>query len=211
GKRTAREMEQVRFQMSGAPVHLDGFMDVFAHPARPFAIEQPHLAVRIPAGMQNPAAQILRQARNGITVVARAVFLDLPDLAFQRLAERFVGVDRKNPVVGGLLGGKIFLARIARPRIFQHARSEVRRQLHRTVVRPAVHHDDLIAATKALNSADDVALFVVSDDGGRDFDHWLLHYRKYARNNLKRSTRRIHLVETRTHATRADSIVYFYR
>ena len=66
--------------------------------------------------MQNPAAQVLGQARHGVGVVFRAVLLEIPDFAFERLAQGFVGVERKNPVVGGVLGGPVLLAGIAAPR-----------------------------------------------------------------------------------------------
>src|SRR5437899_2592046 len=99
--------------------------------------------------MENPAAQILRHARHRERIELRAVFLDLPDFAFEGFAERLIGVDRKYPVVFASLGCKVLLLRIPGPRAINHARSQFRCDIRSPVDRSAVDDYDFIAAAKA--------------------------------------------------------------
>ena len=47
--------------MPDRPLHLYRFMDKIAHPLGFAPVEKADFAIGIPAAMQNPAAQILRQ------------------------------------------------------------------------------------------------------------------------------------------------------
>src|SRR5262249_45203187 len=80
GERVAGVMEQVGFQRGEAAIDLDALVDVFADPAALAAIVEADLAVRIPAGMKDPAAHVLSEPRDGVGVSVGAVALDLPDL-----------------------------------------------------------------------------------------------------------------------------------
>ena len=68
-------------------------MDVVAFPMGSAAVEETDLAVRIPAGVQNPAAKVLGHAREGVGIAIGAVLFEAPDLAFEILAESLIGVD----------------------------------------------------------------------------------------------------------------------
>src|SRR5689334_15451976 len=100
-------------------------MHIVAHPFRAAAVEKAYLAVRIPAGMQDPPAQVLRKPRNRVGVESRAILFDLPDFAFQRFAESFVGIQRENPVVLALFGGVVFLPGVSAPGGIEDTRSEL--------------------------------------------------------------------------------------
>src|SRR5260370_35690423 len=101
--------------MADTPIYYYRLMHIVAHPLGVPPVEEPHFAIRIPARVQNPAAQVLRHAWHGVGVKLRTVLLDLPDLAFQRLAQRLVCIQRKNPVVLTALGCVVFLARETAP------------------------------------------------------------------------------------------------
>ena len=141
---------------------------------------QPDLAVGIPAAVQDPAAQVLRQTGHGVGVVRWAFFFQGPDLSFERFAQRLVGIEGKNPIMRGLLCGMVLLRRIAVPGALDDARAKIGGQLDRTVNRPGIHQHDLIAASQALNGARDIALFVERDDSGGDF-HAPVRTRRYRR------------------------------
>ena len=111
-------------------------MHVIAYPAGLAPVVQTDLAVRVPTGMQNPPPQVAGQPRHGVGVVARPAFLEVPDLGFQRFAERLVGVERQNPVVGGLFRGPVFLRGVAAPVGVDHARAEFFGKLDGAVRRP---------------------------------------------------------------------------
>ncbi len=149
-------------------------MHIVAHPLGAPPVEEPHLAIRIPARVQNPAAQVLSHPWHRVGVKLRAIFLDLPDLAFQRLAQRFVCIQRKNPVILTTLGGVVFLPRKAAPHAFEDTRAMFGGQLHGSIRRPAVHHDDFVTTSQTLDHARNIALLVKCDDRGRDLHRGLL-------------------------------------
>src|SRR5437870_2989483 len=101
--------------MSDAAVHLHALMHEVSNPASLAAVIKPYLAVWVPTAVQNPAAQILRQAGHGVGVVAGALFLQIPYFAFERLAQGFIGIDGQDPIVTRLLGGEVFLGGVAGP------------------------------------------------------------------------------------------------
>ena len=111
---------------------------------------------------------VLSEAWHGVAIMARAIFLQLPDLAFESFAERFVCIDAQNPVVLTGLGSKVFLGGIATPEGFNNARAVILGELDGAVARPAVDYDDFVATAQALDCSCDVEFFVVRDDGGRD-------------------------------------------
>src|SRR5579862_3804506 len=71
GERAAREMEQVGFEMAQPAAHLHRFMHKRALPGGLAAVVEAHLAVGIPAGVANPASQILRHAGHGVGIELR--------------------------------------------------------------------------------------------------------------------------------------------
>ncbi len=94
--------------MSHAPAHLHRLVNESSLPGCLAAVVEADLAVGIPARVANPTAQILRHPRHRVGVALRAGFLEPPDLGFERLAERFVGVQRQDPVVRCLFGAWFF-------------------------------------------------------------------------------------------------------
>src|SRR5436190_17379190 len=86
GEGVAREMQQVRLEVPYGPLDPHTFLDEIADPFGLPAMIQPDLAIRIPARVENPATDILREPRHRVRVERRAVFFDLPDLAFERFA-----------------------------------------------------------------------------------------------------------------------------
>src|SRR5215813_10492640 len=101
--------------MPNASLHLDALVNEVACPFRVPPVVQAHLAVRVPAGVEDPLAQVLRDAGHGIGVVPRSVFLEVPDLTLERLAQGLVGVKRENPIVVRLLGGPVLLPGVTAP------------------------------------------------------------------------------------------------
>src|SRR5579885_882158 len=168
GEGIASKMQQVGLQAPDAAVDLHRFMYVSALPNRFAPVVEADLAVRMPASVADPAAEILRQAWHGVGIELRPGLLEAPDLGFQRFAQRFIGVDGENPVIGSLRGREILLIRVARPRALDHAGAELLGDLHGAVVRPAVHDQNFIHAAQAFDGAGDVALLVQSDDRRRD-------------------------------------------
>ena len=79
-------MEEVGFQFADGSFHHDTFMDEFADPFRLAPVKQPHFAVRIPSGMEDPLSQILGHPGHGVTVVFGVGFFELPDLGFEHFA-----------------------------------------------------------------------------------------------------------------------------
>src|SRR5437762_4638606 len=49
------------------------------------------------------------------SIVAGAALLHAPDLRLQQLAERLIGVEREDPIVGRLLRRPVFLTSVAAP------------------------------------------------------------------------------------------------
>ena len=167
-ERIAGEVQEVGFEVPDGAIHLDRFMHEFADPAGFAAVEEANLAVGIPAAMQDPAAQILRQARHGVADVCRAALLDMPDFGFQRLAQAFIGVKGQNPIVGRQFRGDVLLRGVTVPGRFFHARAELAGDFHGAIVRTAVENQNFVAAAQALNHARDVAFLVKGDDRGGD-------------------------------------------
>ena len=145
-----------------------------AHPLGTAPVIEADFAIRIPAGMQNPAAEVLRHAGHGVGVELRTVLLDLPDFAFQSFAERFVGVEREHPIVLALLGGVILLAGESAPIAFDHARAELGGELDGAIGRAAVHHHDFVATAQAFDHARNVALLIERDNRSRDLHQGLM-------------------------------------
>src|SRR5579872_1240036 len=83
GKRVARKVEEIAFQAPDGAIYLDRFVDEVAHPPGAPPVVETHLAVRIPARMEDPAAEILGHSRNCVGIVLCALFLDLPDFALE--------------------------------------------------------------------------------------------------------------------------------
>jgi len=129
-------MEEVPAEVADAALADDAFVDVVAYPMGFTAVKETDLAVRIPAGVEDPAAEVLSEAGEGVGVAVGAVFLETPDFAFEILAESFVGVDGEDPIVGGLAGGVVFLTRVAAPVGFEDPGAVAQRDFDLRTVEP---------------------------------------------------------------------------
>ncbi len=111
GKRFAREVQNVALQLAHAPVYMHAFVNEIAHPSAFAALVEANFAVRIPARMQNPAAQITRQSRHGVAVdgADRSSSGSRSRLRAPRSAPRRHRA--KDPIVRGLFGGPVLLPR----------------------------------------------------------------------------------------------------
>src|ERR1700737_2191478 len=127
--------------MPHAGVADDAFVDEITDPWRLAPIIETDFAVGIPAGVIDPGAEIVGQARHGVSVILRPALLEVPDFCFEGFTERLVGIERKNPVVGSLLGGPVFLAGESAPAGFEDARTQVLRELDGTVDGTAVENE----------------------------------------------------------------------
>src|SRR5579863_4913621 len=75
-ERAAREVQKVGFEMAEPAAHLYGFMHEGALPGGLAPVVEAHLAVGIPAGVANPAAQILRHPRHFVGVALQTGLLE---------------------------------------------------------------------------------------------------------------------------------------
>ena len=115
-QRIASEVQQVRIQVPDAALHFHRLMHEIPYPLRFPPMVQPHLAVRIPARVANPPPQIMRHAAASYKRRTADRVSSPARSRLQRLAQRFIRVERKNPLMRGLLSGEVFLLGVARPR-----------------------------------------------------------------------------------------------
>ena len=107
-------------------------------------------------------------ARHAIAGRRRRRREQLPDLGGELRRHALVGIERKDPVVAGLLGGEILLRDVAGPRPHDHLVGELPRNRDGVVGALAVDDDDLVGPREGLERGLDVRRFVEGDDGGRD-------------------------------------------
>src|SRR5437867_542257 len=119
--------------MADPAFNLHALMHEVSHPFGFLPVIEPDLSIGIPAAVENPAAHILGKARDGIGIEGRTALLEVPDFALEGLAQSFVGVERKNPVMLGVLGGAILLVGVTAPGIFDDLGAEIGSQLDGSV------------------------------------------------------------------------------
>ena len=96
------EVLQVVAQLADRAVGLHRFVDAAQLPARAPPVVEAQLVVGVPVGRANPAAEVPGHARNANPATAGSPASSRPDAARQLGRDALVGVNRQNPVVGGL-------------------------------------------------------------------------------------------------------------
>src|SRR5450755_87150 len=109
--------------MTDGAIDADGLVNERPNPFRIAPVEEAHLAVGMPATVENPAPQVLGKARNGVAIELRPAFFNVPDLSLKRFAQTLVGVERQYPVVSSQSGCDILLRGIALPGRFHDPRA----------------------------------------------------------------------------------------
>jgi hypothetical protein len=99
-------VQQIAAQMPDLAVHLDAVVRRAAGEPRAAAVAETELAIRIPAAVADPAAEVMGEPRE---VVARerrrAVREQGADLGGERVRDALVGVEAQHPVVAGFGDG----------------------------------------------------------------------------------------------------------
>src|SRR5215469_13687998 len=111
-------MQQVALQFAGGAFHADAFVNILANPLPFAAIVEPKLAVGIPAAVVNPAAEVLREARERISIEPWPGLFDRDNFRGEFGRELLVGIERENPVMRSAARGKVLLRGIPAPRLF---------------------------------------------------------------------------------------------
>src|ERR1035441_7334885 len=101
--------------MTDGAIDANGLVNERPNPFRLAPVEEAHLAVGMPATMENPAPQVLGKTRNGVAIELRPAFLDVPDFGLKRFAQTLVGIERQDPVVRRQPDCDILLRGIAVP------------------------------------------------------------------------------------------------
>src|SRR5574341_1985638 len=90
------------------------------------------------------------------------------DFRGQLRRHAFVGVEREDPIVRGLVGGEILLRDVDGPRPHDHTVRELPRNRHGGIGAFAVDDDDFVGPRQRLEGGLEVRGFVEGNDGGRD-------------------------------------------
>ena len=88
--------------------------------------------------------------------------------ASQLRRQRFIGIERQNPVVACQAGGEVALRTEAEPRLLDHAGAAGSGNGARVVVAAAVDHDLFGGERHAVEAARDIRRLVVGDDDQAD-------------------------------------------
>ena len=106
------------------------------------AAEEPEHAVRVPITVGNPAAHepdLAGKGRAGKTILVAAKKTVDGVMEFRR--NLLVGVERKNPRLGGMTEGEVFLFAKALPRMPKNFRAEGKGDVLRAILHAFVQHD----------------------------------------------------------------------
>src|SRR5215470_13701442 len=136
---------------------------------RVFSIKS-HLVIGMPAGMSDPAPEVLGAPRDAKTV-GQSRRVAAPDF-FNRFAQfrrdSFICVDPENPIPGGLRIGEFVLVLVAPKWPVENLVRVTARDLDRTVGRVGIDNDDLVRPRNSFADRGDVGFFVMDDDSGGD-------------------------------------------
>src|SRR5260370_42397347 len=102
-------MKNLPRQSFDRPIYYARLVHIVALPLSPSSVEKTHLAVRIPAGVENPAAEVMRSPRKLVASRAGLGFLPAQDCGACVRIQLFVGIKAQNPVMARLLAGKVLL------------------------------------------------------------------------------------------------------
>src|SRR5262249_35018939 len=113
-KRAHGVVQQVAGEAAMRAMKAQGFMNC-ARKFRSVAAVQAALKIGIPAGMTDPGAEIKCAPGHLVDRDRRRVLLPIPERGVKGAAQLLVGINGKNPFVGGLFGGEIFLVGVVGP------------------------------------------------------------------------------------------------
>ncbi len=152
--------------------HLHRLVHEGSFPTCPSPIEEANLRVRVPVGGPDPAAHVVRHARNPVARVVEAPGAERLDLLLQCLWDALVGVESEDPVVGRQVHDEVSLGHPPGPRgVDGHPSSSSLGDLPCAVRGAAVHHHDLVAESNAFEGLREAHLLVLRDENGRDRNH----------------------------------------
>ncbi len=172
GRVRRRIVEQVAAELTDARagIHLNRFVNVTLFPVALGPIEQPQLSIRIPAAAANPTILIERAAgdEKGVRQVCFRKDLKYLDHPAQFIRNSLVGVETEDPIVLCLFDRKLLLRAEAGPRIDDHSRAAVRRNVARRIGGIGVDDEDLVSPGDGFAGGLDIRFFIERDDGGAD-------------------------------------------
>ena len=162
-------MEKIALQATNGTLAGKMLMDEVADPPRSAAPVQTRLAVRIPAAMPNPAAEIEGSPRELIGAGRSRMGFHLQQLLFQKWAETLIGVQAEDPFVGSLRGRKVFLVGIVGPVALVDSGAPSSGNRAGPVPAPGIHHDQFVSyAANRFQAAAQMLFLVERDDGERN-------------------------------------------
>ena len=128
------------------------------------AAEEPELPVGIEPSVADPAPPHDVPPRDAIAVARIGCLQHGDDLLAQRRLHLLVGIQRQDPVTGGVLDPEVLLRGEALPGVNHHVIRELACERDRLVLRPRVDHDDLIRPRHAGERLANAVLLVQRDD-----------------------------------------------
>src|SRR5579872_4444904 len=124
GQRVAGVMKQVAPKVAYGAFDAHALMHIFADPLSFAAVIEANFAIGVPPAVTDPAAEILRQTRERITIAQHRVLLQGDDLRRQFRSDFFVGIKGESPVMSRATDGEVLLCGVTTPGFFEHARAE---------------------------------------------------------------------------------------
>lgn len=173
-RRVVGVMKNLSREGGDAPDDFYGFVDAAAGAAGLAAVVEAEFVIGVPAGVANPFAHELRVADEAIAGGGRlGDRLDALDGLLGDAVEFFVGVEIEDPIVRGGSVGEILLRDETLPGMDDDAGAEGGGNFASLVGGAVVHDEDFVGEAEGMDGAGDAGLFVVGDDGGGDFGHWI--------------------------------------
>jgi hypothetical protein len=165
-------VEDVAGEAAWCTGELQGFVDDAGEFCGGAAVEAP-LKIGIPAGVLDPGTEIPGATRDFVDFAVGLTLFPFEEREVEIAAELFVGVHRENPLVGGGIGGEVFLLAVVGPVVDDEGCAVLECDFFGAVTAAGIDDDDFVGdAAERGEGAGEIGFFVESDDAGGDAVHW---------------------------------------
>src|SRR3972149_7053005 len=150
---------KVSFQAVDLTVNYHCVMGVYPAPSTLETSKQPDLAVRIPACVVNPPAEIEYMTWDGIGIRLWP-FQDLFNLGCKFGSDPFIGIYGEYPLMGGLIYSEVLLGNMTGPLIIEHPVRILFAYFNGPVGASRLNNNNLVSPFDAFQGIPDVLFFI---------------------------------------------------